>query len=99
MSHRKFTDGSGRYWDAWVVIPTKGERRLRPDAGTRVQVERRRRDEYRAPLGPHFANGWLCFQTGAEKRRLGPFPSDWESLSDAELSELCQRATPAVGAS
>lgn len=36
--------------------------------------------------------GWLSFVGEAEKRRLAPFPPDWEVLGEAELASLCERA-------
>ena len=33
--------------------------------------------------------GWLAFTSGSRKRRLAPFPADWESASPAELERLC----------
>jgi len=39
---------------------------------------------------PELKDGWLTFQSGAERWRLarGRFPSNWASLSDAELERL-----------
>lgn len=36
--------------------------------------------------------GWLAFVKEGEKRRLAPFPSDWEQVGDSELEQLCARA-------
>jgi hypothetical protein len=41
--------------------------------------------------GP-FQSGWLVFESIDEKRRLSPIPSNWQSLSPAELERLCERA-------
>lgn len=38
------------------------------------------------------AEGWLCFESDAEKRRLTPVPPEWEVCTEAELEELCARA-------
>ncbi|MGH7662967.1 MAG: hypothetical protein ACRENI_01520 [Gemmatimonadaceae bacterium] len=38
------------------------------------------------------ADGWLCFESDKEKRRLIDFPEDWNTLPDAELEQLCARA-------
>lgn len=49
-------------------------------------------------LSPHsqlkgpFQQGWLCFDSGTEKRRLSPIPDDWRTISDADLEQLAQRA-------
>jgi hypothetical protein len=51
-----------------------------------------------ARLSPHsqlkgtFSQGWLCYDSGAEKRRLSPIPENWQALSDNELERLAQRA-------
>jgi hypothetical protein len=50
------------------------------------------RGESRTPLPAPLQRGWLCFESGAEKRRLSPIPRDWESLNDRELERLSQRA-------
>jgi hypothetical protein len=39
-----------------------------------------------------FQQGWLCFDSGTEKRRLSPIPDDWRAQSDAELARLAERA-------
>lgn len=36
--------------------------------------------------------GWLAFVNGAERRRLAPFPADWEKAGVPELERLCSRA-------
>src|SRR5688572_31481747 len=89
MSHRSFTDESGRKWDAWTVVPTKIERR---QVSTPVPLERREVAEPRVRLGGAMADGWLCFETANEKRRLAPFPASWERMTDGELCTLCQTA-------
>jgi hypothetical protein len=51
-----------------------------------------------ARLSPHsqlkgtFPQGWLCFDAGAEKRRLSPIPENWQAQSDDELERLGERA-------
>jgi hypothetical protein len=43
---------------------------------------------------PHhsFVDGWLCFESATEKRRLAPIPPDWELCDCARLQDLCGRA-------
>lgn len=43
-------------------------------------------------LMPPFQHGWLCFESVGEKRRLGPIPPGWRSLSDTDLERLLQQA-------
>jgi hypothetical protein len=39
-----------------------------------------------------FQQGWLCFDSGAEKRRLSPIPDDWQRLTEHDLARLLERA-------
>jgi hypothetical protein len=39
-----------------------------------------------------FLAGWLCFDCGAEKRRLKPVPSAWDQRTDHELDALRRTA-------
>jgi hypothetical protein len=36
--------------------------------------------------------GWLSFTNGDQKRRLAPFPPDWEMAATSELERLCAQA-------
>jgi hypothetical protein len=38
--------------------------------------------------------GWLCFETADEKRRLTPVPDAWEAAADDGLWALCETAVP-----
>jgi hypothetical protein len=42
-----------------------------------------------------FQQGWLCFDSGGEKRRLSPIPDDWRTISEKDLEQLAQRAVVA----
>ena len=37
-------------------------------------------------------NGWLCFESQTEKRRLTPTPPGWDVLSATELGRLLEGA-------
>ncbi len=50
------------------------------------------RQPVHSPLRGTFQQGWLCFDSGAEKRRLSPIPEDWRTVSDAELERLAEGA-------
>ncbi|HEY5062641.1 MAG TPA: hypothetical protein VII52_13965 [Gemmatimonadaceae bacterium] len=93
MPHRQFHDTVGRVWDVWEVIPERLERRRRPTPPGGLTRERRHRTEFRATPGGLTA-GWLCFETGTEKRRLAPVPAEWAAMSNEELDRLCRSATP-----
>ena len=45
-------------------------------------------------IDPRFADGWLCFETFDEKRRVAPIPEGWEECSEPELEELCATGVP-----
>ena len=42
-----------------------------------------------------FGEGWLCFESENERRRLASFPADWAALPDDALRDLLARATVA----
>jgi hypothetical protein len=44
-----------------------------------------------------YPQGWLCFDSPVEKRRLSPIPKDWQALSDEQLGQLTQQAEVAGG--
>jgi hypothetical protein len=51
----------------------------------------------RSVIAADYANGWLTFEAGDEKRRLAPAPAEWEALEAAALLRLLERAAPVVG--
>jgi hypothetical protein len=40
--------------------------------------------------------GWLSFSNGLERRRLAPFPDDWEALRPPALQGLCDKAAVVI---
>jgi hypothetical protein len=93
MAHRTFRDSSGRVWEVWPVTVEYIERRLEPSAGPPSGSDRRRRPAFFRPqVSEPWTGGWLAFETRGEKRRLAPFPADWEDKNDAELEALCANA-------
>lgn len=90
MALREFDGPGGHRWKAWDV--TAGQ--IHPKT---------RAEDYMRDL----ADGWIVFERVdcEEKRRLCPYPADWQSWSDAEVAALCERAeivtkrlTPPLGA-
>ena len=79
MAFRTFRDPEGREWQVWDVVPSR-----ELESGSR-------RHHY---LPPEMAEGWLCFEAANEKRRLTPFPADWEARDDAYIHALCRAAAP-----
>ena len=73
---RTFIDSSGVRWDAWEV-------RRDHVAGFGLTHQ---------PVAPELQDGWLCFVSSDERRRLAPYPDDWRRLSIDQLAALCARA-------
>ncbi len=46
----------------------------------------------RTQLRGTYSQGWLCFDSASEKRRLSPIPRDWHKLTNEQLAELAGRA-------
>jgi hypothetical protein len=84
MPHRQFIDSVGATWDVWDVHPTVASQTLanlcwQPAGQT---------DDGRNPVAPALADGWLCFESGGERRRLAPIPLGWCAYSAAQLQDL-----------
>jgi hypothetical protein len=79
MSARTFETPDGATWSVWEVIPG--------------QVS-----DFRSAHGSHLprdlADGWLCFDSGTEKRRLAPLPANWHERPEEELRFWCRAAVP-----
>ena len=43
-------------------------------------------------MTPGLQGGWLCFDSGMEKRRLSPIPDDWENAEMDALEGYCRQA-------
>lgn len=103
MSYRRFTDSQGTPWRVWEVVPSPvcrryGMRRVQvvkihhPD---RRKLSDRRVDMRRSRLYfPSTEPAWLCFEAGADRRRLRPVPDRWWLEDDAGLERLCELARP-----
>ena len=83
MATRSFTDSAGVEWLIWHVTPGQHTRR----AGRGLST-----------LPDELADGWLCFESGAGKRRFYPVPPEWETLADDKLEILCRAAVPVEAA-
>lgn len=111
MNYRTFVDLQGVRWEVWLVLPAAAERRAVERRETerrvatsertlerRVAADRRtdRHRHRRVGVAPNFANGWLCFESDDEKRRLAPVPENWENADADELEALCKAAKHVV---
>jgi hypothetical protein len=106
MNYRTFTDSRGVRWEVWLVLPAAAERRAserRVLADRRVETrphpperrgkpDRRRYAIRRVGVAPVYENGWLCFESADEKRRLAPVPENWNAADGEQLQGWCQSA-------
>jgi hypothetical protein len=110
VSYRTFLDGTGKRWEVWLVTPAAAERR-RADrraaassgepftAGPeRRHTPERRRGPFRrsVAVATEYSQGWLCFESEGEKRRLAPVPPGWEEAGPDRLSTWLQAAKRVV---
>jgi hypothetical protein len=110
VSYRTFLDSRGTRWEVWLITPTAAERRRvdrRASAGGSADyqgtLDRRRTPERRrapfhrtATVASEYSNGWLCFESEEEKRRLAPVPPGWEEAGPDRLSTWLQAAKRVV---
>lgn len=75
---REFRDSSGATWHVFEVHPS---------------VPKNLQGAEPIHMAPKLVNGWLCFQSGGQKRRVAPIPAGWEKLDDMELGLLCVLAS------
>ena len=81
---RAYLDSTGVEWRVWDVFPSAGG----SDPVT---------DTLPGSLkNTAFANGWLCFESQSEKRRLAPIPAGWEFHEPTLLEQLRLQATPVL---
>ena len=73
---REFTDAGGTRWRVWDVNPLPEQGRTFTGAAVFANVPQ----------------GWLCFDSGRERRRLTPVPGEWHQFDDDQLVDLCQAA-------
>lgn len=52
------------------------------------------RTDHRLAFAAGMAEGWLCFESSAGKRRLVPVPDGWDAWSDDQLRSSLQAAEP-----
>ena len=52
--------------------------------------------EYPLLVDSEFAEGWLTFASGDDRKRLAPVPATWISADPERLELMCRAATPAL---
>ena len=109
MSYRLFDDSRGTEWQVWDVVPRLEERRLAVKPERRVEIKvipfadrrrisRRIVQTRRALLSGTYAQGWLCFESPREKRRLSPIPDDWTTCDEETLEGYMNQGVRVGGA-
>ena len=111
MAYRTFLDTTGKRWEVWLVTPAAAERRkvdrragsaasgdVFPGALDRRKTPERRRSPFQrsASVASEFSQGWLCFESEGEKRRLAPVPPGWQEAGPDRLSTWLQAARRVV---
>lgn len=110
MSYRTFLDTRGKRWEVWLVTPAAAERRKADrraaaagNEGFKGGSERRyapdrRKSPFRrsVAVASEFSQGWLCFESEGEKRRLAPVPAGWQKAGPDRLSTWLQAAKRVV---
>jgi hypothetical protein len=78
MAVREFLDDRGKTWRVWCILPEA----IHPVT---------RAEDY---LADCYQLGWLVFETtsGDEKRRLCPFPKDWDTVAEGGLRSLLAKS-------
>jgi hypothetical protein len=97
-SPRTFVDCHDITWQVWEVRPSLIERRrLRERRAEARWGGQRRQSDGSGPLiaaQEALRDGWLAFRSDGEHRRRAPIPDGWSEMSDRELGELLEGATP-----
>lgn len=109
MSYRTFIDSGGKRWEVWLVTPAAAERRkvdrrassaggMPQGLADRRQTPDRRKSPFRrhVVVASEFSNGWLCFESEGEKRRLAPVPEGWDQAGPDRLATWLQAAKRVV---
>ena len=79
---RGFTDSTGVEWRVWEVFPNRAGNHTTAETFSTAKLQ-----------GTVYAEGWLCFESGSEKRRLAPIPADWQA-QEHNLQQLLEQAIP-----
>src|SRR2546423_13499839 len=95
--YRTFLDARGRAWEVWMVHPSSIERRKMerrsPVENAVFLIEQRVLGDRRSHTGPRgavaseYSNGWPCFASNGEKRRLAAGPVHWMGAHEHPVAE------------
>jgi hypothetical protein len=84
MPKRRFIDPRGNPWEVWDVHAN--------DIPGNQIADAHARDEFLVAIG--LADGWLCFQSGSDRRRFAPIPPAWDELPDGVLRVMLDVSDP-----
>ena len=95
---RIFSDQDGTEWQVWRVTPSvrvyqerrREERRGNGHVEAPVMERRTFEDRRRGDI----QQGWLCFDSREQRRRLYPVPPSWEECSEQQLRLLLRAGVP-----
>ncbi len=108
MPCRMFMDSAGTEWHVWDIVPRHTERRRSKHRDRRMEKRgiqfperrsesRRLGDTRRAVIRGTYSQGWLCFESHLEKRRVCPIPPGWTAWGDELLEQYLWRGEPVAG--
>jgi hypothetical protein len=80
---RGFTDSTGVEWRVWEVFPNDVGNAPSSESFTRTTLK-----------DTAYAEGWLCFESTDQKRRLAPIPVGWQYKDLPVLEQFLSKATP-----
>jgi hypothetical protein len=83
---REFTDRKGIPWRVWDVYPSE---RGKAGPSEREMATAELKGRFRSA---ELAEGWLCFESSSERRRLAPIPPEWEICEASALEDMVTRA-------
>lgn len=110
VSYRTFIDSTGKRWEVWLVTPAAAERRrvdrragaAAAESSSGLTERRNAPDRRKAPfrrtiaVASEYSQGWLCFESEGEKRRLTPVPPGWDEAGPDRMSTWLQAAKRVV---
>jgi hypothetical protein len=95
---RRSTAGDGvddeRRSSAGDGVDDEGRSSAVDDADDERREGDRRLSVGRTLLRARSGDGWLCFDSGTERRRLRPIPEDWTRCNEGALVDYCRAAEP-----
>ncbi len=90
---RTIVDSRGMHWEIWEVNPSDLGRFVYDRRGLERTDGNEPAREMPA-VHPELRDGWLCFQSAAERRRFAPVPPGWRELPDSVLRVMVDVASP-----